>query len=146
MAEKFKLQSVLNYRQSLEDQAQQALTACLQMKSELETQLRQQADLLKKYDGELQFKQQQGMTISEMNLFESHITHCRHLIRDIHQKIDDIDLNIIEKRTLLQKAARDRQIMEKLKEKQDAEYHKELSRKEMAMLDEISLRTRGERS
>ena len=36
--------------------------------------------------------------------------------------------------------------MEKLKDKQEAEYMKELSRKEREMLDEISLRNKGDKT
>lgn len=146
MAAKFKLQSVLNYRQSLEDQAQQVLTASLQLRTGLESELQQQRDALKRYDHELKLRQQEGLTVAEMDLFESQIHHCRRMMEQLQQQLTQLDRRIIEERNDLQQTARDRQIMEKLKDKQEAEYRQELSRQERAMLDEISLRNKGESS
>lgn len=143
MAGKFKLQSVLNYRQSLEGQAQQVLAASLQQQSDLEGQLQQQRSHLQQYDGELKKRQVEGLTVAEMDLYESQIQHCRYLIEDILLRLQRLERQILSEREELLHAARERQIMEKLKDKQEAEYRLELSRKERAMLDEISLRSKG---
>lgn len=143
MAGKFKLQSVLNYRQSLEGQAQQVLAVSLQQQSDLEGQLQQQRSHLQQYDGELKKRQVEGLTVAEMDLYESQIQHCRYLIEDILLRLQRLERQILSEREELLHAARERQIMEKLKDKQEAEYRLELSRKERAMLDEISLRSKG---
>lgn len=146
MAGKFKLQSVLNYRQSLEDQAQQVLTESLQAQKRLENKFQQQANSFNKYDHELKLRQQEGMTVAEMDLYESQIYHCRRMMVELQQQLEQLDRQISEERNALQQAARDRQIMGKLKDKQDEEYRQELSRQERVMLDEISLRKKGESS
>lgn len=143
MAGKFKLQSVLNYRQSLENQAQQILAASLQRQNELETQLQQQQQNLQQHDGELKQRQQEGLTVAEIDLYESQIQHCRRLIKDLQGHLQQLDQQIVSERKELLHAARERQVMEKLKDKQEAEYQQELSRKERVMLDEISLRNKG---
>ena len=142
MAGKFKLQSVLNYRQSLEDQAQQLLTASLQKRAELETELAHQRSSLQSYDNQLRERQRDGLTVAEMDIFEAQIHHCRRLMAKLQTDLEQI----IGQRNDLLQAARDRQVMGKLKEKQESEYRLELSRKERAMLDEISLRNKGENS
>lgn len=146
MAGKFKLQSVLNYRQSLEDQAQQVLTASLKQRTGLENQLEQQHVALRNHDEELKRRQQDGLTVAEIDLFEAQIQHCRRLIKDLGSRINQLDARIQSERDVLLHAARDRQVMEKLKDKQESEYRLELSRKERVMLDEISLRNKGESS
>ena len=146
MAGKFKLQSVLNYRQSLEDQAQQVLAASLQRHNELEAQLQQQRQNLQQHDGELKQRQQEGLTVAEIDLYESQIQHCRRLIENFQERLLQLDQQIISERKELLHVARERQVMEKLKDKQDAEYRQELSRKERIMLDEISLRNKGNNS
>lgn len=143
MAGKFKLQSVLNYRQSLEAQAQQLLATSLQRHNELETQRQQQLQQLQQHDDELQRRQQEGLTVAEIDLYEAQIQHCRRLIADIQKRLQQLDRQILAERKELLHAARERQVMEKLKDKQEAEYRQELSRKERVMLDEISLRDRG---
>lgn len=144
MAGKFKLQSVLNYRQSLEDQAQQLLTSSLQQRLELEAELEHQRSSLQDYDSQLRERQRDGLTVAEMDLFESQIHHCRRLMAELQTHLERLDEQILCQRNDLLQAARDRQVMEKLKEKQESEYRLELSRKERAMLDEISLRNKGE--
>ena len=146
MAGKFKLQSVLNYRQSLEDQAQQVLTTSLKLRTELEHQLEHHKAVLQNHDKELRRRQQDGLTVAEIDLFEAQIQHCRRLIKELRNRIDQLESQILSEREVLLHAARDRQVMEKLKEKQESEYRLELSRKERVMLDEISLRNKGESS
>jgi len=146
MAGKFKLQSVLKYRQSLEDQAQQVLTASLQRQNELEANLQQQRDNLQQHDRELKQRQEQGLTVAEIDLYESQIQHCRRLIEDLQGRLLQLERRIVAERTELLHAARERQVMEKLKDKQEAAYRQELSRKERVMLDEISLRNKGNNS
>jgi len=146
MAAKFKLQTVLNYRQSLEDQAQQILAASLQRQSDLKAQIQGQRKKLQRQDRELKIRQIEGLTVAEMNLYESQIQHHRRLIEDIQNQLQRLDQQIDFERKELLHAARERQVMEKLKDKQEAEYQQELSRKERSMLDEISLRSKGHNS
>ena len=146
MAAKFKLQSVLNYRQSLENQAQQILAASLQRQSDLKAKFQEQKQRLQRHDRELKIRQVDGLTVAEIDLYESQIQHCRRLIEDILSQQQQLDQQIIFERNELLNAARERQVMEKLKDKQEAEYQQELSRKERAMLDEISLRNKGHNS
>ena len=118
MAGKFKLQSVLNYRQSLEGQAQQVLAASLQQQNDLETQLLQQQKNLQQHDGELKKRQEEGLTVAEIDLYESQIQHCRRLIEEIQIRLQRLERQIVSERESLLHAARERQVMEKLKEKQ----------------------------
>lgn len=143
MAGKFKLQTVLNYRQSLEDQAQQVLATTLQRQSEFNLKLQQQQQNLHQYDRELKQRQQEGLTVAEMDLYESQIQYCRHLIKEIQSHLQQLEQQVIVERTELLHAARERQVMEKLKDKQEAAYQQELSQQERVMLDEISLRNKG---
>ncbi len=144
MAQGFKLQSVLNYRQSLEDQAQQALAESLEQQHVLTAQIEAQHQELRHQDQLLKRQQEQGMTVAEMLLFENRIAYCRRRCDELQQQRLDLQERIEQQRQQLLQAARERQVMEKLKEKQQAAYRQELERKERAELDEISLRSRGE--
>ncbi len=146
MAAPFKLQSVLNYRQILEDQAQQALGKTLQRQANIEAELSRCQEQLQVYDTQVQQRQQEGLTIAELEMFETRIAHFRNLIHQYRRQLEDLEGQIAAEREALLKAARERQVMEKLKEKQEAEYRRELDRKERALLDEISLRPKGESS
>ena len=142
MANKFKLQSVLNYRQTLADQAQQRLTSSLLRKSQLEAELVQLQEHFQQLDLQLQEKQQAGLSIAEIDLYEAQISHHRRQIQSLQQQMAPLDRQIFAERQELMNAARDKQVMDKLKEQQEAEYLQELARKEREMLDEISLRNK----
>lgn len=143
MASGFKLQSVLNYRQSLEAQAQQALAASINRQGELQEEIAQQQQELKRQDQQLRLRQEEGLTIGEIELYETRIHHDRRRCAELALQLSALEKTIHRHREELLKAARERQIMEELKEKQDAEYRRELERRERAELDEISLRNKG---
>ncbi len=146
MAGPFKLQSVLNYRQRLEDQAQQVLARTLQHQVKLQEQIAQCRQQLDSCAAEVQRRQQEGLSIAELTMYEDQIRHLRQLQVRYHGQLKKLNDQIDRERAALLTAARERQVMEKLKEKQEAEYRRELDRKEREMLDEISLRPKGERS
>jgi len=50
---------------------------------------------------------------------------------------------IVKQREMLLSAARDRQVMDTLKERQETEFRREQERKERIQLDDISLRNKG---
>jgi len=143
MAWKFKLQSVLNYRQSLEDQAQQVLAASLLTQRQLIEQQQQHQHDLDSSDRELKQRQKVGMTVAEMDIYEGRIYYCRNAIKKIDGLLLHLVTQIKDERQALLVLARERQVMEKLKEKQEVEFHQELARTERIMLDEISLRSKG---
>lgn len=143
MAQKFKLQSVLNYRNTLEEQAQQALALSQQLKQELLARVKQQQLELQQQDQLLQARQQEGLTIAEIDLYENRISHCRRCCAELTRQLQELERKILKQREELLQAARERQVMEKLKGRQESEYRQEQERKERSQLDEISLRTKG---
>lgn len=143
MAEKFKLQSVLNYRTSLEEQARQKLAASLQQKTLLEEQRQQQQRAVQQLDAELKERQKDGLTVAEIDLFEAQIRHRRRLLNEMQLRLQQMEREILGQRETLLQVARDKQVIEKLKEKQESAYRRELTRKERDILDEISLRGKG---
>jgi flagellar FliJ protein len=144
MSKKFKLQSVLNYRQSLEELAQQVLGASLQRKGELDAELQNQQTALRKHDEELKRRQQEGLSVAEIELFETQIHHCRRRIEQLLLELASLEQQIAREREELLGAVQDKQVMEKLKEKQEAAYNRELNRQERIILDEVSLRNKGD--
>jgi flagellar FliJ protein len=143
MAEKFKLQSVLNYRTTLEEQAQQALALSQQQQRELIAAIATQQQELNDQDHTLKQRQEEGLTIAEIDIYESRINYCRRRSAQLKEQLAGLEKRIIKQRTVLLDAARDRQVMDKLKERQEAEFRREQERKERIQLDEISLRNKG---
>lgn len=145
MAKKFKLQSVLNYRTTLEEQAQQALALSRQHHQELIAAIAAQQQELNDQDQALKQRQEQGLTIAEINIYESRINHCQNRSAQLHRQLVKLEQKIAKQREALLKAAQDRQVMDKLKERQEAELRREQERKERIQLDEISRHNKGTR-
>lgn len=143
MAKKFKLQSVLNYRTTLEEQAQQALALSQQRQQELVAAIATQQQELTDQDQALKQRQEEGLTIAEIDIYESRISHCRHRSAQLQTQLETLEIKIVKQREALLQAARDRQVMNKLKERQEAEFRYEQERQERIQLDEISLRNKG---
>lgn len=143
MAKQFKLGSVLNYRISLEEQAQHALAKSLQRQRDLLVAVDEQQQELQEQDRQLRLRQQEGLTIAEIDLYEGRIDHCRRCCVALQAELEELEQQIHAQRDALLQAARDRQMLDKLKERQDAEFRQEQERKERAHLDEISLRSKG---
>ncbi len=145
MAEKFKLQAVLRFRKTLEEQAQQRVAELLSAEAGLKARQGEVNSHLDKLSGQLLQKQQQGLSILEFRLYEDQIDHHRQQSEQLQKQLKEMAQLLNESRQELQVAARECKIIEKLKEKQLAEYLRELDRKERIMLDEISLRQKGDR-
>ena len=143
MAKNFKLQSVLNYRTTLEEQAQQALALSQQQQQELVVAIAAQQQELNDQDQALKQLQEEGLTIAEIDIYESRINHCRHRSAQLQTRLVTLEKKIGKQREALLQAARDRQVMDKLKERQETEFRHEQERKERIQLDEISLRNKG---
>jgi len=143
MAEKFKLQAVLKYRKTLEEQAQQRMAEVLSAESGLKQKQGETNAHLESLSVQLLQKQQQGLSILELRLYEDQIDHYRQQAELLLKQLAELTELLNESRQQLLIAARERKIIEKLKEKQLADYLRKLDRKERIMLDEISLRQKG---
>jgi len=137
------LQSVLNYRTTLEEQAQQALALSRQQQQELIAAIATEQQELDGQDQVLKQRQEEGLTIAEIDIYESRIHHCRRRRAQLQEQLAGLEKKIVKQRAALLKTARDRQVMDKLKERQEAEFRREQERKERNQLDEISLRNKG---
>lgn len=143
MAEKFKLQAVLKYRKTLEEQAQQRLAELLSVESGLRLKQAEVSGHLKTLAAQLLQKQQRGLSILELRLFEDQLDHHRQQGDHLQMQLKEMKQQLNDRRQDLLVAARECKIIEKLKEKQLAESLRDLDRKERIMLDEISLRPKG---
>ena len=140
----FKLEQVLRYREQLEDQAKLALTrclaeynACLARKKEIETELASVESKL--FDGANAFFQSPG----ERWLLGN---YCMGLKSDLHvlaQKTNSCEIAVHQARSKLLRCSQDRQLLDKLKEKQMERHNHEEKLREQRELDELTTTRRN---
>jgi flagellar FliJ protein len=135
----FSLHAVLKYRQQLEDLARQRLYQALEVEARLrEAQLKVDAELAELYRC-LQRDQEQGTTVDRLILFDHRIELVKEEAVRRQTELDKQKVQVEKKRQQLIKTSKDKKIMEKIREQQNAAYAKYLEKKEAGMLDEIAV-------
>ena len=140
MANNFKLQTVLNHRQRLENLAQQRLADSLQRETAMQHQLAGQRASLNKLQQELSQRQQTGITAQELQLFRHSISRQRKGLQALIEQAEKLHREVKSNRQLLAEAAQEKKLLENLKEKKEAEQKYQDNRQESSTLDDIALR------
>lgn len=138
-AKPFTLDTVLDYRQQLEDIAKNNLA---QARAAVEAASSELARGKERYQQQLliiEQVQQQGVAIGELIRLEEMLTYLKDQVALYEKQLKKCHEQVARARKELMKKAKERQVMEKLKERQNAEWRKYLSKKEAAMLDEIAI-------
>ncbi|WP_136807893.1 flagellar export protein FliJ [Desulfosediminicola flagellatus] len=135
----FKLDTVLDFRQRLEDIAKNTLAEARQMERAVQVQLDNQqasyATLLTTIDR----VQAEGVDINELIRLEEHLVFIKNRITELKTQLAKRKQQVTVCQNELLKKSRERQVMKKLKEKQNTAWKQYLNKKEAAMLDEIAI-------
>ncbi len=140
MADNFKLQTVLDHRQRLENLAQQKLADSLRRESAMQHQLANQRATLNKMHQELTHRQQTGISVQDLQLFRLSINRHRKNLQELIEQAEELQREVKINRQLLTEAAQEKKLLENLKEKKEAEQKHQDNRRESATLDDIALR------
>lgn len=137
---KFKLQTVLDYRERLESLAQQAHAEALEWENRLLAELtakRRDLDTLREEFEDLQRK---GLDAYEFSLYSNHIGHAMGQVADLVERWEAARDEVEARRQALCVAGQERQLLDKLKEKYLNEAYAEEQHKEALELDEVAVR------
>lgn len=135
----FTLHAVLKYRHQLEDQALQSLAQALEMETRLRQALHQVEEELAELYHDLQRDKEQGTTVDRLILFDQRIDLVKTQVAERRTALEKQQLQVNKRRQQLLKASKDRKVIEKLKEQQNAAYKHHLDKLEAGMLDEIAV-------
>ncbi len=135
----FSLDTVLDYRKSLEDKAKNAFIKARNEEADIEEKIRQTTHNYQKLIEEKEEIQKRDCSILD-------IIRCEEKITYIKQQLKELNTTLTIRRKALQKEhkylvqrSRERKVLENLKEKQDSEWRSYINKKEAAVLDEIAL-------
>lgn len=135
----FTLDTVLSYRERLEDFAKNKLAAARRSAEETGSAL----DIQKKeYQKTIQLiddMQQQGVEINALIFQEGRLTFLKNKISGLEEELLEKKKEVEKARNQLLLKSRDRQVMEKLKERQDEAWKQHINKKEASFLDEIAI-------
>ena len=135
----FAFNTVLAYRKRLEDIAQQRLAEARKVLDGVQKKLREEQSNLTHLIKTTELLQTEGINITELVRYEDQILRVKANIKAIEKNLADKAERVKQEQHNLLRRAKDRQIMEKLKDQQDSAWKAYLDKKEMAMLDEIAI-------
>jgi flagellar FliJ protein len=140
---RFKLQSVLDYRQILENQAQQRLAESLDAEAALIVAIEAEEKELQNLYVDLAKRQQEGISLHDLTLYENRISHKIEQLALYADQLAELRQEIERRRHALKEACQEKKLMEKLKEKHEEAEMLQLRRQENALLDEVAVLFHG---
>jgi flagellar FliJ protein len=137
----FKLQTVLDYRQTICDMAHQELCKILEQENKLIAIIKKERQELNGLYAELQEKQQAGIPSHELILYENSCSQKIEMIKQLEKKLQEVRQAVMAQRQIVCETDREKKLLEKLKEKQMTTYKLLLQKKENREMDEIAVQT-----
>ncbi|MCF8105393.1 MAG: flagellar export protein FliJ [Desulfohalobiaceae bacterium] len=141
----FRLQSVLDYREGLENEARRSFWLCLEEQKACLAHKEQKEDEVYRLQLELQEARANNVLLPEVMLYEEYIAAQKKDILELDQKISILNVRVEQKNQALVRARQEKKVLELLKEKREEEERKEQRDLENALLDEIAVLGYGER-
>ena len=136
---KFKLQTVLDLKQKIEDEEKEKLGKLIQEKHREEMVLERLKQAESQARSELKEKQREGkLDIDELRRYDSHLKRLGNAIISQNLRLKELAIRIEEQRQVLIKASQEKKIYEKLKEKHQEAFIKELDDEERKFIDELA--------
>ncbi|MFV0439001.1 MAG: flagellar export protein FliJ [Desulfopila sp.] len=135
----FTLDSVLDYRRQLEEKAQGHLVAAQQAREQVELQLAEQRAMYRSLAATIDRQQLAGVNILELIDHEEHLQYLKNQIDMLAGELQKKSEHLARTRRELLTRSKERRTMDKLKERQTAEWQNFLQKKEAATLDEIAI-------
>jgi flagellar FliJ protein len=135
----FSLENVLAYRKRLEDIAQHRFFEARKVQQQVEQKLAEEKKILHELSQRSERLQSEGVIITELIRYEERILQVKANVKAISKTLaEKAEIALREHQNLINRA-KERQIMERLKERQNKAWATFLDKKETAILDEIAI-------
>jgi flagellar protein FliJ len=135
----FTLENVLAYRKRQEDIAQHRLAEAKKVFRQVEQKLIEEKEILSQLSRCSERMQSEGVLITELIRYEERILQVKANTKAIAKTLDEKkEIVLLERQNLINKA-KERQILDRLKERQNKAWAAFLEKKETTMLDEIAI-------
>lgn len=135
----FELEQVLTYRREMEKLRKLEFAAAKQGLEQADQELVHEKGLVDLLTKEFHRCQQEIECIDDMRMYADFFARKREEIKQLEERIEQLDLVMNEKRSDLMEASKEKKVLESLKEKKADEFRQEMATKERNFLDEISI-------
>ncbi len=135
----FALDNVLTYRKRLEDQARNRFIEAQKIHRQIEEKLAEENKVLDHLISCSERLQTEGVIITELIRYEERILKVKTNVRAISKTLTEKAEGVLREHRNLLSRVKERQVMEKLKTRQNKAWSEYLDKKETTMLDEIAI-------
>ena len=135
----FRLERVRALRESFEDQAREELAASLSVRLKGEAMLRAASDTYTRAQDTRRESATLELTGHDLIASQAYIERTSRMREAAELELDRREAEVDARRTALLAAARERQVLERLKERRRADHRRESDRVEGALLDEMAI-------
>jgi flagellar FliJ protein len=135
----FRLERVRALRESFEDQAREELAASLSVRLKGEAMLRAASDTYTRAQDTRRESATLELTGHDLIASQAYIERTSRMREAAELELDRREAEVDARRTALLAAARERQVLERLKERRKADHRRESDRVEGALLDEMAI-------
>lgn len=135
----FALDTVLKFREQLENQAKNNLFAARRQRESVEMLLNTSRDEYKHLLVECEELKQHEIAIEDLIQMETRLSFSQKHIVDLEKLLAEKQAAEQKAHNLLVLRAKEKRVLEKLKQTQNAQWQRYISKKEAAMLDEIAI-------
>jgi flagellar FliJ protein len=135
----FKLERVRALRERKEELAKEQLAASLALRLRGEAMLQAAAESMEQARGLQRAAAGAPMTAQELQAAQAYLERTERERESASLHLDRQDAEVDARRSALQNAARDREVLDRLKERKRAEHRRAADRREGALLDEMAI-------
>jgi len=142
---KFRLEKVLAHRRAVETLAQQGMALALQQENEAQLALAEARERMVVSAVEFEAHKRLGVAPDELLRYQGQHDRLAEQLVELQTRCEEAAREVESRLAALVAASTAKQLLEKLKEKQAAEWSAELLRQENLVLDEIAIQKFQER-
>jgi flagellar protein FliJ len=143
---KFRLERVREMRVRAEDEAKEELARAMALRARSEQLLHEAITRVQDARSGQLGAAGAGVSIDQMLAHQAFIERSEREVRAAELELSRQDAEVAARRTALQEAARERQVLDQLKDKQEAAHRREAERVESNQIDELALAMHRRRS
>ncbi len=135
----YRLQKILEFKEKKEEEEGKKLNALIQQEAAERQKKAMLEQKLVDTQATLRNKQANGtLNVEELRFYPGHIKNIEAQIKNQELRLQELAIRIREQRNALLKAAQERQVYQKHKEKCQEEWQAEIDMAEAIMLDELA--------
>lgn len=135
----FKLERVRALRERKEELAKEELAASLAIRLRGEAMLQAAAESVEQARDAQRAGTGVAMSAQDLQAAQAYLERTERERESASLQLDRQDAEVDARRSALQNAAREREVLERLKERKRAEYRREADRREGVLLDEMAI-------